>query len=50
MSELEAAGALAPRGRALVREEGAGMEEGRLELEEHNTCWCCGGVGFVLCP
>ena len=26
------------------------MEEGRLELEEHNTCWCCGGVGFVLCP
>jgi hypothetical protein len=26
------------------------MEEGRLELEEHNTCWCCGGDGLVLGP
>jgi hypothetical protein len=23
------------------------MEEGRLELEEHNTCRCCGGVARV---
>ena len=26
------------------------MEEGRLELEEHNTCWRCGGDGLVLGP
>ena len=34
MSKLEAAGALAPLGRAPVREEGAEREV-RLELEEH---------------
>ena len=49
MSKLEDAGALAPLGRAPVREEGAEREM-RLELEEHNTCWCCGGVGLVVGP
>ncbi len=34
---LDKAAALAPLGSAPVREKGAEMEEGRLELEERNT-------------
>ena len=40
---LDKAAALAPLGSAPVREKGAEMEEGRLELEERNTCWYCAG-------
>jgi hypothetical protein len=40
---LDKAAALAPLGSAPVREKVAEMEEGRLELEERNTCWYCGG-------
>ena len=47
---LDKAAALAPLGSAQVREKGAEMEEGRLELEERNTCWYCGGFGCVLGP
>ena len=40
---LDKAAASAPLGSAPVREKGAEMEEGRLELEERNTCWYCAG-------